>query len=144
MRSTLACTLLAFFLLIGPAVAQNAIPPSSWQKVSPQSHAENALKTMVQGNIDGAFKALFGKGHTKEQLDKLKFEFYRIFKKNGNPHGYEKLIDRKAGNSILLLRYVLLFKNQPIMLDFYYYKRPTGWALRTFHFSKNIKEIFKR
>lgn len=141
----LAAAVLAFLVLVLPAsAAQDSLPPNNWQKVGPKEHAEKSLKHMLKGDIDGAFKVLFGKNHTKEQMEKLKFEFYRVFKKNGKPRGYESILKQKAGSSLLRYRYLLLFKSQPVMLEYYYYKRPEGWALKTFHFSVKVKEIFKQ
>lgn len=145
MRTVLsALIILTMVLLAAPAAAQNSLPPASWKKESPQAHIERSFDLMVRGDFDGAFKALFGKGHTKDVLEKLKFDIYRLAKKNGNPYAYEQLIHQKAGNAAERYRYLLLFDTQPVMFDFYYYKTKKGWALRGVHYSLDIKKIFVR
>ena len=136
---------LTLILFTGSAFgAQDTMPPSSWKQTGPQAHIERGLDLMVQGNIDAAFKTLFGKSHTKETLDKLKFELYSLTKKNGKPFAYEKLIEQKAGSSVIRYRYILLFQKQPTMFDFYYYKSKNGWLLKNISFTKDVKKIFVR
>ncbi|MGL1864229.1 MAG: hypothetical protein OCC46_17065 [Pseudodesulfovibrio sp.] len=149
MRQTLVAlsifVALAICAFASPAnAAQDSLPPTSWKKDGPQAHIERGLDLMVKGDFDSAFKALFGKGHTKEVLEKLKFEIYRLSKKSGNPYAYERIIEQTAGASVLRLRYLLLFDTKPVMFDFYYYKRKSGWALRSIHYSLDIKKIFVR
>ncbi len=149
MKYSLAALLILVTLAIGafgsPAhAAQDSLPPASWEKDGPQTRIERGLDFMIKGDFDNGFKTLFGKGHTKEVLEKLKFEIYRLAKKSGNPYAYERIIQQKAGESVLRLRYLLLFDAQPVMFDFYYYKRKKGWALRSIHYSLDIKKIFVR
>lgn len=126
------------------AEAQDAMPPADWQQSSPEIRIAEGLTLMTQGDMDGAFKTLFGKGHNKEVLDKLKFELYSLTKKGGNPYAFEKVLEQKAGSSTLRYRYLLLFEAQPVMFDFYYFKSPKGWSLKNISYSKDIKKIFER
>jgi hypothetical protein len=137
------CLTLALFA--GPAfAAQDSLPPTGWQQDGPTAHAEMALDLMIQGKLDEAFKSLLGKGYSKDKLEKLKFDLYRIFKKNGKPYSYEKILEQKAGSALSRVRYVLLFKKIPMMFDFYYYNSEKGWVLKTYTISTDMKKIFSQ
>lgn len=141
MRKLLITTTVLFITLFSiQALAQgtDTMPPSEWKEESPQLHAERGLSLMVKGDFEKAFKALFG----KNPLEKLKFEIYSLAKKQGNPLGYELVLNRKLGTRLNQFRYILFFQKQPILLEFTYYKRNTGWTLRDVHFSKKARTMF--
>lgn len=141
----ISCCLALILFALPTLAAQDSLPPSGWQKAdTPETRIEKGLSLIVQGDMDDAFKTLFGKGHNKEVLDKLKFELYSLTKKNGNAFGYEKLIQQKAGTSALRYRYLLMFDKQPVLFDFYYYKGKKGWFLKNISYSKDIKKVFVR
>lgn len=134
---------LALILLAVPAfAAPDTAPPASWKQSSPHTQVERGLNLMVQGNLDQAFKVLFGKANAKDTLDKLKFEIYSLTKKSGNPYAYEKLLEQRAGTSMLRYRYLLMYNRQPVVFDFYYYKNKKGWFLRNISYTKDVKKIF--
>jgi hypothetical protein len=56
--------------------------------------------------------------------------------------GYEKVLEQKAGSSVVRCKYVLLFKTQPMMFDLYYYNPDKEWLLKTFTISRDIKKVF--
>lgn len=146
MRHILAATaILATILIAAPSMAAQGIPSTStWKAEGPQAHIERGLSLMVNGEFESAFKVLFGKGHTKDVLEKLKFEVYRLAKKSGNPYGYERLLQQKAGKTLIRMRYILLFDAQPMMFEFIYYKRKKGWSLKNVHYSLDVRKIFAR
>lgn len=126
-----------------PAQAADIEPPPGWKQEGPEAHAEHFLELMVQGNLDNAFKYLLGKSKT-DSMDKLKFEIYSEYKKNGKPMGFEQVLRQEAGKTVLRLRYLLLFSNMPKIFDIYYYNPDgRGWRLRTFSYLKDIKQLFK-
>lgn len=138
------CICLTLVLASSPALAaQDTQPPSSWQQagLTPEVHAERFLDPMVQGELDSAFKSLLGNSKS-DSLDKLKFEIFRNYKKNGKPLGYEKVMEQPMGKSLVRLRYILLFNNRPMMFDIFYYNPGKGWRLRTFTYSTDTKKIF--
>jgi len=145
MRIVLTISLfLTLFLVAAPVIAAEQVqPPNGWKQASvgPAAHAEKFLDLMVAGQLDDAFKALLGKSKS-DSLDKLKFEIYRTYQKSGKPNGYERVLTQKAGKSLLKLRYVLRFKNLPMMFDIYYYNPGNAWRLRTFTYSTDVKKIF--
>jgi len=146
MRKTLfiSCCL-TLILFASPAfAAQDTLPPASWQQAGPQAHAERALDLLLQGKLDEAFKSMMGSGYSKDKLEKLKFDIYRIFQKNGKPYRYEKILEQKAGTALTRIRYVLLFKKLPLMFDFYYYNSKKGWLLKTYTISTDMKKIFSQ
>ncbi|AMK09600.1 MAG: hypothetical protein AB7E51_16835 [Pseudodesulfovibrio sp.] len=139
----------ALFLILALALAAPAAqaadiePPSGWKQEGPEAHAERFLDLMVQGQLDNAFNALLGNAKT-DAMDKLKFEIYSEYKKNGKPLGYEQVLKQHAGKTVLRLRYILLFPNLPKTFDIYYYNPDgRGWKLRTFSYVKDIKQLFK-
>lgn len=133
---------LTLILLAVPALAADVEPPAGWKKDGPEAHAEQFLDLMVAGQLDQAFAFLLGNSRT-ESMDKLKFEIYSEYKKNGKPLGYEQVLKQFAGKSTLRLRYVLLFSNMPKMFDIYYYNPDgQGWKLRTFSYVQDMKKIF--
>lgn len=143
MRTAIFMTAFLSLILMAPAAyASDIQPPSGWKQDGPEAHAERFLDLMVAGQLDDAFKALLGNSQTAA-MDKLKFEIYSEYKKNGKPVGYEQVLKQYAGKTVLKLRYVLLFQNMPKTFDIYYYN-PTGqgWKLRTFSYVKDIKKIF--
>ncbi|QJB56505.1 hypothetical protein [Pseudodesulfovibrio sp. zrk46] len=136
---------LAMLSLAAPVMAaQDTLPPAEWKADSPQTHIEQGLTLMVNGKFEDSFKVLFGKGHTKEVLEKLKFEVYRLAKKSGNPYGYERLLVQKAGTTMVRFRYALFFDSKPMMFEFIYYKTKKGWALRNIQYSLDIRKMFAR
>lgn len=140
--ATLACLAL---LLLFPAAAlsQNALPPTSWQQEGPHTHAETVLDGLVKGDHEAAFKLLFSRGrYPKNTLEKIQFDYYQLIKQQGNPAAYEKVFEQKAGASVIRLKYILLFKSQPMMFDLFYYDTGEGWLLKSFTLSRDIKKIF--
>jgi hypothetical protein len=126
-----------------PAVGQTQLPPAGWQQDTPQIIVEGALGDMVRGDHDKGFKALFGRGrYPQATLEKIQFEYYQVVKQQGNPMGYEKVLEQKAGSSVVRCKYVLLFKTQPMMFDLYYYNPDKEWLLKTFTISRDIKKVF--
>lgn len=144
MRTMQAAMILASLLLLAlPCQAgQNFSSTAQWQEETPQAHIERGLALMVQGNYDGGFKALFGKHHRKDSLEKLKFEVYRLAKKSGAPRGFERILQQKAGTFVTRYRYLLLFDAKPIVFDFYFYKKERGWTLLHIHYNMDIRKAF--
>lgn len=144
MRITAIVAILAICALACPALGvQDSLPPASWQKDSPQHHAETALAELVRGEKEKGFKRLFSKGsYPQRTLEKLQFDYYQTVKKQGDPVGYEKVVEHRVGNSVLRLKYVLLFNSSPMMFDLYYYNSGKDWLLKTFTISQEIKKIF--
>ena len=142
----LSLTILASFALACPALAiQDSMPPASWQKEGPEAHAEKVMNGLVNGGHEKAFKLLFSRGrYPQATLEKIQFDYYQMVKKQGNPAAYEKIFEQKAGSSIVRLKYILLFKSQPMMFDLYYYSTGKDWLLKTFTISRDIKKIFER
>ena len=123
--------------------AQDTMPPAGWQQAGPQGHADSVLKELVQGNHEKAFKLLFSRGkYPQTLLEKIQFDYYQVLKQQGKPYAYEKVLEYKAGTALVRLKYILLFKNLPMMFDLYYYNTGKGWMLKTFTVSRNIKKIF--
>ena len=139
MRIQSILVVLALLIPFNGALAQDA--PSSWQQEGPGVHAQQIVDLMVQGKPDKAFKVLSGNKQSNT-LEKLKFEIYRLYKSNGNPTGAEKLLEQTAGNTLIRLRYVLLFARQPLLLDLYYYNAGKGWRIKTYSFSTDVKKAF--
>ncbi len=141
--------LLTFITLIAPTLpafaAQGQLPPANWQAEGPHTHAEAVLSKLVQGDKEKGFKLLFSKGsYPQRTLEKLQFDYFQLVKKQGDPHGYEKVFEQRAGTSIIRLKYILLFKTQPQMFDLYYYNTGKSWLLKTFTISRDVKKIFER
>jgi len=144
-KAILIISALTMLALAAPAIAaQDTLPPTNWKADNPQTHIERGLSLMTTGDFEASFKVLFGKGHTKEGLEKLKFEVYRLAKKNGNPYGFERLLVQKAGNTMVRYRYALFFDSKPMMFEFIYYKTKKGWALRNIQYSLDIRKMFAR
>lgn len=145
MRISLGTIAILFFLMCTATAmaAQDTMPPADWKEETPQAHAERGLSLMVKGDYENAFKAMFGKSHTKEKLEKLKFEIYRLAKKQGKPFGYETVVKRKVGTRLLRYRYILFFEKQPIMFEFNYYKKRSGWGLKNIHYSMDIRKMYE-
>ncbi len=139
-------TLIALISLnIGVYAAQDQLPPANWQVNGPQTHAENILSELIQGNTEKAFKLFFSKGRYSQQtLEKLQFDYYQTVKKQGEPVAYEKIFEQRIGTSLVRIKYVLLFKTVPMMFDLYYYDTGKDWALKSFTISRDIKKVFER
>lgn len=141
--------LLALVTFVGSSppviAAQDHLPPATWQAEGPHNHAENVLSGLVGGDKEKAFTLLFSKGRYPQQtLEKIQFDYYQTVKKQGNPIGYEKVFEQRAGTSTTRLKYILLFKTQPMMFDLYYYNIGKDWNLKSFTISRDIKKIFDR
>lgn len=138
--STLLC--LAWLLAALPAQAQT---PKSWAQDGPQAHAESVMISLIAGNAQEGFDTLFSRGrYAKNTLEKIQFDYFQMVKQQGPPSSYEKILEQKAGTSIIRMKYVLLFKTQPMMFDLYYYNTGKEWALKSFTLSRDIKKVFER
>lgn len=137
---------LAVFMLAAPAHAiQDSMPPAGWQTDGPQNHAEQVFDLLLKGDNEQAFKLFFSKGrYPKNTLEKIQFDYYQLVKQQGPPATYEKIFEHRAGNAMIRIKYVLLFKTQPMMFDLYYYNMGKGWLLKSFTLSKDIKKVFER
>ena len=138
----LVACLLAF---AQPAAAQLGSLPSGWQEDGPQQHAEAVLDGLVRGDNERAFELFFSKGrYPKNTLEKIRFDYFQVVKQQGEPSGFEKIFEHRAGTSIRRLKYVLLFRTTIYMFDLYYYNTGKDWQLKSFTLSKDIKKVFER
>jgi len=137
-------SVMAFAFIVAPSsAAQRTLPPANWQEDGPHTHAEHFLNLLVRGDTEAAFKRFFSKGrYPKNTLEKLQFDYYQLIKQQGLPQGFEKIFEQRAGAALVRLKYVLLFRSQPMMFDLYYYRVEKGWLLKSFTLSKDIKKIF--
>lgn len=145
MRIAILITACLALLLTFPllAAAQNALPPADWEQEGPHTHAETVLEGMVKGDHDEAFKLFFSRGrYPKNTLEKIRFDYYQLIKQQGRPTAFEKVFEQRAGTAAVRLKYILLFKSQPMMFDLYYYDTGKGWLLKSFTLSRDIKKIF--
>ncbi len=143
MRTAISALLcLAFFLAALPAQAQ---APKTWTPDGPQVHAESVMTSLVSGNAQEGFNTLFSRGrYAKNTLEKIQFDYFQMVKQQGPPTSYEKILEHKAGSAIVRMKYILLFKAQPMIFDLYYYNTGKEWMLKSFTLSRDIKKVFER
>lgn len=141
---TIISTLFCLCLLLS-ALPASAQAPESWTPDGPRMHAESALNALVTGNAKEGFSILFSKGrYPASTLEKIQFDYFQLVKKQGPPSSWERIFEQKAGSSIVRMKYVLLFKTQPMIFDLYYYNMGKTWVLKTFTLSRDIKKVFER
>ncbi|WP_419786588.1 hypothetical protein [Pseudodesulfovibrio sp.] len=139
----LAVTTICLALLMSalPAKAQDG---GAWQAETPRFHGESVMTALMEGDAQRGFKILFSKGHySQSSMEKVQFDYFQLVKQQGPPLGYELILARRAGRSLMRLQYVVLFKTVPYLFDLYYYHATDGWALKSFTVSRDIKQIFR-
>ncbi len=139
-RTYLASSL--FILLLASSSPSAAFQASGWKQQGPEFHAEKFLDQLVAGKVEEAFKTLMGDEKTDTVIE-LKRDLEKQYEKHGNPLGYELIFKQRVGNSLIRLRYLLLFPKMPKTFDIYYYNPDgEGWDLRTFTYGRDIKSAF--
>lgn len=139
----LSAALLCLTLLLSALPARAAQADESWQTDTPRSHAESVMAALLGGDAKKGFAILFSKGrYPQNTLEKIQFDYFQQVNQQGPPIAYELILNRKAGESLVRLKYILLFKTMPYLFDLYYYHTTNGWTLKTFTMSRDIKQMF--
>jgi len=139
----LSAALLCLVLILAALPARAAQGDESWQTDTPRSHAESVMADLMAGDAKKGFATLFSKGrYPQNTLEKIQFDYFQQVNQQGPPLAYELILDRKAGESLVRLKYILHFKAMPYLFDLYYYHTAKGWTLKTFSMSRDIKQMF--
>ena len=120
----------------------------------PDENAAKALTDKIMaragaGDTDGAFKMI--KPYTAVsavEMDGIIIESKRSMdrfrSKYGVPIGFEFIDSKKAGNSLLRLRYIQKNTKYPLVWIFDFYKVKNGWILNAFNWNDTpFTELFK-
>ncbi len=75
-------------------------------------------------------------------MSKLELQFPVINRRFGKSVGWEKISERKAGNSLLQLTYIQKMERHALVWRFIFYRPATGWILDTFHYKDSLHPLF--
>jgi len=70
----------------------------------------------------------------KSQLEGLNEDYV------GKYYGYELIVEKKLGESYILLSYLVKFDRQPIRYTFQFYKPKDKWSIYSFQFDGSIDD----
>jgi hypothetical protein len=125
---------------------------SAFAKTLPDENAAKDLSAkimakVVKDDLGAAFKLM--KPYTfigPAELDAItvqsKASRERIGQKNGKSIGYEFVDSKKAGDSLLRLRYIEKNEKNVLLWVFYFYKTKEGWGLDSFNWSEVYVPLF--
>jgi len=119
--------------------------------------AESATEKFLQRVVDKDLEdlanylsqdSLFGKhpaGAWQQSVDGIKTVFRLADIKDGDLK-FEKIDQKKLGNSLISNRYIVMFPDQPLLFDFMLYKFDSEWVFfnMDFQFGTNSLPILKR
>jgi len=105
------------------------------------------MAKVAAGDLDAAFKIMKPYAYlTSAEIDSIAIqskpsrEQYK--QKYGVSIGYEFIDLKKAGDSLLRLRYIEKAKKNALLWTFYFYKAKEGWILNAFYWNEDYKPLF--
>jgi len=105
----------------------------------------NEFFTLYENSAEKAFdfltRDLLEKAD-KQTIENLKIQFVNNVAGEGSYFGNEKIGEKKLGNSIKLVNFIIKHEKRPIRLSLIFYKPKDKWELKEFNFDGElIKEL---
>lgn len=118
-----ALTLLVILIAISTAGAEDS---------NPRQRAEQFFVALTHGDTDKAYDQLFAGSiadPNSTQLEALKRQTAENLPKYGKPLGYEVVIEKTFGTSVVRLVYILKMEKHPVVFEFFFYRPKGTWFL---------------
>ena len=75
-----------------------------------------------------------------EAVDNLKKQLIDLAALVGEYYGFEKIAEKRLGNSLMIQIYMIKYDRQPLRFVFKYYKPQDNWVIHNFCFDDKIDE----
>ena len=106
--------------------------------------AEEFFAGFIRGDTDNAYAKLFA-GSLAEQdpakLEEGKRQIAANLSRYGKPLGYELVIEKPFGTSVVRLVYILKMEQHPIIWEFFFYRPKDKWFLANFDLNDEFKGL---
>jgi len=127
--------LLTAFLTISVAVAEDA---------PPRARADQFFGGLIRGDTDKAYAELFAGSLAMEdpaRLEQAKQQIAANLSKYGKPLGYDLIMEKAFGTSVVRLVYILKMEKHPIIWEFFFYRPRDNWFLANFDINDEFKGL---
>lgn len=126
-----------FILTISPVYAQKSEKEivTEFFKVFKDSPSEA---------MDYAFSTNPWMKRNKDATDNIKNQFNTVLPLVGNYQGYELINEKKIGESLKLLSYMVKFDRQPFQFTFIFYKPDAVWQVQNLKFDDKLNDKLEK
>ena len=134
----LLLTLVAIFILtISPVHAQKSEKEivTEFFKIFKDSPGEA---------MDYAFSTNPWMKRNKDATDNIKNQFNTVLPLVGNYQGYELINEKKTGESLKLLSYMVKFDRQPFRFTFIFYKPNAKWQVQNLKYDDKLDDELEK
>ena len=74
----------------------------------------------------------------KDGIETVKNKLSNSLALVGEYHGFEKIVERKVGENLVLISFMVKYDRQPIRFNFVLYRPKDQWRVQNFKFDDNI------
>ncbi|NVN95958.1 MAG: hypothetical protein HXX18_11805 [Bacteroidetes bacterium] len=126
-------TLFCIFNIYGQSSSENLITTffDKFEKEGSNSAIDYIYSTNKSSNV------------LKNEVDELKTKLTKTIELLGKYHGYEYIVSKSVGTSLILYSYLIKYDRQPIRFTFILYKADNEWALFNFLYDAKFDEELK-
>ena len=139
-RPLARCLLLAALVLVGSVgsgLAQETDNPRAW--------AEEFLSVMIARGGDAANAFLKERSYLgqlkPDAIIGVREQMRYASASYGQGLGFELAAEKRVGESLLLLTYVVKYEAHPVVWKFAFYRPASHWNLQNFNFSDDLSEL---
>ena len=79
----------------------------------------------------------------KDGIENVKTQLTSFLGLVGNYYGYEKITEKRLGDTYKLVSYMIKYDRQPVRFTFIFYKPEDKWQLQNFQYDDNLDEELK-
>lgn len=124
MKSSIPILFLTIAFSASTAIADEA---------GPRQRAEQFLATLSRGEIDKAYDQLFAGSEVASaqptRIDALKRQTTANLPIYGKAIGYDLVLEKSFGTSVVRLLYVLKMEKHPVVWEFFFYRPKDKWFI---------------
>ena len=120
-----------------------AISSTHAADLSPRQRADQFFSRLMQGDVDKAYADLFvgSMNEDSSKLEQAKRQIAENLSKYGKQLGYELVIEKPFGASVVRLVYILKMEKHPIVWEFFFYHPKDIWFLANFDVNDEFKGL---
>lgn len=76
----------------------------------------------------------------KDGIDNVKNQLSSFLSLVGDYYGYEKITEKRIGESFKLVSYLVKYDRQPVRFTFVFYKPKDKWQIQNFQYDDNLDD----
>jgi len=126
-------------------VSACALAQAARAQPEPTAIADAFLAALEKKEVESGFDALLQHAEFDEAKPQdtmlLKTQVRTLFDLYGKTYGYERVLEKKYGDSLLRLAYLLRFGSSPVVWNFTFYRVGERWTLLHLTFNDQLQGL---